>query len=423
MVKILTIFILATFLACGNKQSTVIQNGTEQSEQRGNQEDSTGFKITYQEDYSSIHPKDQSKRESWFNKMRKDPVGFFKKILGIYKGGFLSKEHEEFITSVLKDPTKKAATETTLFVSEDIEDKDLAASHLNKIPIYIGATDLAGSSYSNKKLKKVLGYSTQEPGFGDRVSASTRYVVGGTSYIDTNRQPNNPSSVKWIHVWGPNFEGSSSYDYKTLVKNKKLDRVGYAKTLGKSLYNVFVAAKSFNPNGKVYLRLPGIGQGVYLSLLSTQDTAFANAVFVEIVAKLSQLPEFSNIQVDLCLWDGILNVFKSNKCPTATKLYQQGGTNFNPIDKGDLFDLSSYSKQDLVALVNAWDNRSFVGNGRINDGSIDGYAIAAMGPGKKLPNTAYTHNAPLSTTPKQKIAKYRPSVDDNFYAALVESVG
>jgi len=52
-----------------------------------------------------------------------------------------------------------------------------------------------------------------------------------------------------------------------------------------------------------------------------------------------------------------------------------------------------------VCLVNAWDDRAFIGNGMIQDPTIDGFLVAnasATGgfkPGRNAVNTSYLHNA------------------------------
>jgi hypothetical protein len=47
-------------------------------------------------------------------------------------------------------------------------------------------------------------------------------------------------------------------------------------------------------------------------------------------------------------------------------------------------------------IVNAWDPKSFIGNGLMYDNTIDGYSVAGFGPGNKLMNSSYFHNPFLS---------------------------
>ena len=66
--------------------------------------------------------------------------------------------------------------------------------------------------------------------------------------------------------------------------------------------------------------------------------------------------------------------------------------------KGNLFepDISPGSISGEL-MVNAWDNKSFIGNGGSDDGTIDGWMISGDGPGESFINSSYTHNPFFAT--------------------------
>ena len=60
---------------------------------------------------------------------------------------------------------------------------------------------------------------------------------------------------------------------------------------------------------------------------------------------------------------------------------------------GNLMKLPNQDPNIIDVVVNAWDNRSFVGNGGSHDKTIDGFVVAnAGGYNNDFRNTSYHHN-------------------------------
>ena len=77
----------------------------------------------------------------------------------------------------------------------------------------------------------------------------------------------------------------------------------------------------------------------------------------------------------------------------TTKVFHNVGFNKNTQFKVKAPHKRRHSKlPPLQCIINAWDSRSWIGNGGSKDSTIDGMLISGAGAATKLPNTSYLHN-------------------------------
>ena len=247
----------------------------------------------------------------------------------------------------------------------------------NRYPVYFGAAKRR--MYRDSAVKKLLGYDPSSRS-DMTVDQNIRYTVAGLARV-RNVVPirNQITFVGVIHAWGINFETPKTYDYRKFVDSAtgKLRRQAYLHELQELIELIY---RSIPRNPKMtLLRIPRLGMGAYLSALGEEDSRFAQATFDKVLAACARR---FRIQTDLCEYERTKSEVR-NKYLTLPK----GGNLFGPILPRLLATGKAY-----CTLVNAWDSRSFIGNGGSRDPTVDGQMVAATGAGSALPNTSYLHN-------------------------------
>ena len=80
------------------------------------------------------------------------------------------------------------------------------------------------------------------------------------------------------------------------------------------------------------------------------------------------------------------------------------------VEYGNLFE----RRTGKYGVVNAWDSNSYIGNGLLNDPTIDGWFVAGYGPNKKLKNSSFLHNPVLNIKALQEELGYTQSASIKF---------
>lgn len=264
-------------------------------------------------------------------------------------------------------------------------------SLLCRYPVYYGRP--MTSMYSERKLSKVLKGCPKET----EIDESQRYVWGGpVDVMDENGKCLRKNLLSYVfHTWGVNLESKETYDYNLYVKKGRLQRRPFKATVEIMLNQLLSGVGMIDYDGKdVHIVIPQLGQGAFLSSLeSAEDVEWIKKCFLNLLAKVSKT--YSYIQIHYCLFDNGPNV----KSTHNLHIHKGNGSKFFGSNPGDMFYVArQLDDVDLLILVNAWDSRSFIGNGMAKDPTIDGFMVAGTASGRYWRNTSYLHQPLLHYT-------------------------
>lgn len=245
-----------------------------------------------------------------------------------------------------------------------------------RYPVYYGR--VMKQNYREEKLKLLHGYSTRDVAtvITPAVDEEARFGICGP--VLGVSEGILREDVWVLHVWGINFESTHTADYKAMLEGGwKPDM--YLKRCNELYASIRMAASHIHAllKKKVHIQSPGIGLGAFMSAVASPHAkdlmraAHCAAIRRTFVRSTSDW-EFHYTDYE---WLGASRL-KKHAYPSPR-----------------LFEIPCQKDGVVVLLINAWDNRSFIGNGGAHDASIDGYMVSGMGQGKTFPNSSYTHNA------------------------------
>eukprot|EP00386_Alphamonas_edax_P005460 GDKI01017604.1.p1 GENE.GDKI01017604.1~~GDKI01017604.1.p1 ORF type:complete len:410 (-),score=96.81 GDKI01017604.1:203-1360(-) len=347
----------------------------------------------------------------------------FDGVMSLYRFSYLGEhEHEQFVRHCLTDEetfnkmqssmsmvvTQLDASGTVTRPSTDT----ILDSMVYRYPIYYGG-HVSGSLSESADIKEVLGYEPVKEKMPP-IEGGVRYAYGGWARVNKKGWEGKDDGIAVVHVWGVNLESKGTHDFKTYVDphTHRLKTDTYKAVTKTTLHMackaaVQSAARVGNTQGVVCVRLPLIGLGAFLSALPNRaDVNSAYAAFFQSITELlgdtvstgdgvSVDTDLARVRVTVCIFDQSVHKMDAYKHWVGDARTQQliGGGRL--VEERDLFDVKSPptdSRNETICLVNAWDSRSYVGNGGACDPTIDGFIVSARGPGSRLPNSSYLHN-------------------------------
>jgi hypothetical protein len=263
------------------------------------------------------------------------------------------------------------------------EKQRLKDSCFHRYPVYYGC--LMEHMYNKKKVNDLFGYDpVTDP---KKVDPSLRYAIVGQAAVKTESNPPSISYIYVVHTWGVNLEESTTDDYRTFVDsqgNIKMD------LYSRQLYDMFTlcfkgASYAAKKTGRrAFLRIPLIGMGQFLSAVDYQNKQLAISAFLDNIERVSN--KFPDVRANIEDFGSIIT--PGAYFITGTLFVNSGGDLFDKSVPEDVSSVGPY----VTVLVNAWDPKSFIGNGLAQDSTIDGFMTSATGPGKSIPNTSFLHN-------------------------------
>lgn len=250
---------------------------------------------------------------------------------------------------------------------------ELISQHLrSRIPVYYGKV-----MYENFDRDYTSGLMGIE-NFEAELQIPGAYVICGPvvgEYKGAERYSHAAERYAYVaHTWHANFESHNTSDYKLYHSSGRFDLARYQKRCLDMFTAIDRAAMvaSEQTKKKARILLPRIGLGAYVSAVDARDLIEANARAIEQVWPTGR----TDVELHLCEFD------PSQKFRPLNSIAER---------KTDLFDIGNDTNVILV-LVNAWDNRSYIGNGGSQDPTIDGFMVSGFGAGAKFPNSSYIHN-------------------------------
>jgi len=256
---------------------------------------------------------------------------------------------------------------------------DLIRQHMvNRVPVYYGR--VMYGNFNKSYVSKLMGVTD----FENEVPLSGgAYVICGPvigQYKGMLRD-----DVYVAHTWHANFESRNTSDYKLYHTPTGQFHLDMYRQRCVDMFAAInrVALIVGQKTGKTpVVRLPRIGLGAFISAINPKyldDIIEANTYAIEHVWPKSN----HDVKVIICEYDS--NRFRSlNSSVIRTS-------------QCDLFNIGSQNPDETMILVNAWDNRSYIGNGGASDPTIDGFMVSGVSAGKTFPNSSYTHNHFISS--------------------------
>jgi len=301
---------------------------------------------------------------------------------------FSSKPHEDFVVKEWEE-YKQWYVKNMIFVGNCTLEEALP-SLLYRYPVYYGKPQTA--FYSQARLRRLF-----DPAKIKSVNPSIRYVWGGPVVLcDKSRNPESQDTYV-LHTWGVNLESQTTDDYATYVNKRdgRLKRGLYTKTTKAMVKHILDASMTAKNTATVaHVVMPQVGLGAFLRALTHfEDQEFAKNVLVNLLEDM--VPAYPALRVHYCVYasgeDGTQRPnTKVNPKPNLTVWHGNGKKRDN---HGDMFHvLNALSKVKVLIGVNAWDPKSFVGNGMVRDPTIDGMMVAGGGAGRVWKNSSFLHN-------------------------------
>jgi hypothetical protein len=287
--------------------------------------------------------------------------------------------------------TANAGTEPRAFVCVETPDASPAAVRaalVLRVPVYFGEPQR--HLYRDAMLQQYLGYTTKNAlQAADGLAGAVRLAIAGPLH----HMPS--AALGWaVHAYAPNLESVDTRDYRNLVDmSGALRPAPYKLRCNQLMSNVRTCVHEALRRSNVAIAnvfMPAMGLGAYLTSLSAADTVLAIELCAVAVAEEWATAAEHGIVLHLCLFDpSAYNAF------AALSLDNFGIVVHGPgAVAGNLFNklVIAHSTGALPIFVNAWDDRAFVGNGGVNDQSVDGFFVGGYGPNRELVNGSYAHN-------------------------------
>ncbi len=304
--------------------------------------------------------------------------------------------------------------ETRLFCPNSISEYnkyDILQHLVRRIPVYFGQA--RNDLFNWERVTRVLNYGYQNLQLNNELVSNIRYAITGP--INIMPYQGKPEIRAWVtHLWGVNFESTASDDYKILYeKPGGLDVDIYFDRQLDLFHLIFETAKYAQEREnvkRVRIQMPMIGLGQFLKAIPPKAQEACQLLFVEAMGKVLSLnPE---VHLKLCIFSP--HDFSQTCLDRINDLkpkYQNFSVGLGSQDGNLLLGVDNATRENgntLTCVVNAWDTRSFIGNGGSVDKTIDGFIVAnAGGYNNQFRNTSYLHNAffcPNVINPKKWIA-------------------
>lgn len=328
-------------------------------------------------------------------------------LAALYTFPFLgTAKHTNFVARAYADAHTRKTIAASMYLfhpsgeTRRVGGVSIADSLRARIPVYY-SKPMRGmyNEHAFKELLATLGVTQAHyEKVQERLSAATvaapppLYVISGRVDVDWKvRAPWHRVHV--AHAWGANINGKDQSPYLVALA---ADTCMYRNRINAMARCCIAAAASVAISGRtVTLRIPGIGMGDFLPYGADKD-AYADVLVVGFKRALARSSARANIRVEIVeygvrgsLARAVARANVPNGTPDSTVYYALGNLfHPKPLHGGT-------ASTDLM-LVNAWDDRSFIGNGGAEDPTVDGFMVAAFRGGAALPNTSYLHNVFLA---------------------------
>jgi hypothetical protein len=335
----------------------------------------------------------------------------FDQVLDIYTYPFYSEPiHRHFVKNQFRSNYTEVCGSVCLILPASVNHspsdlQQISLSLIYRYPVYYGREQ---SNFFNwSKVRDTLGYDNTEVSELSNQGLDHRYAILGKISVMSCESPLTPAILAtetgpniWIcHTWGVNLETSETLDYQNLVDHS--GQINYNKYLDRhrELFQLIVKsathARQQDSSQGVDIIIPMIGMGTYLRAMSLKQQKICQHIWLTaFFDMLRNLPH--QVHVKLCVYEPTAFTAIISK---LRLLRHQYGSKFK-LGEGSrsgnlMVDVPNPEQTNRsVCVVNAWDTRSFIGNGGSHDPTLDGMIVSNYG--KRNPqfrNTSYLHNS------------------------------
>jgi len=343
-------------------------------------------------------------------------------VLSIYKYPFLGDNlsycQHVFNTSQLFDHM----SDSMRLIYPSSFDKNDVFTHLKyRHPIHIDPTYVNGikkvnyGSIHEDKMKKVLGYDKSTAHHIDTIPAlkDLRYSILGWTPLHNS---DIAQEAYICHTWGVNLESRYTTDGRYVFSNGSCDDTKYFYLMALMMCQIEAAANEVHrQTGKrVVMRVSKLGLGVWASALKVNGKIpekypiqYRNFL-IQMTKNKPWLtifhPDFDNKKTFKIQQENI-----SDNYPGFDHLANTFADPFGPPD--------TIPDDSILLIINAWDDKSFIGNAGSHDNSLDGWIVSGSVGwpswngskiGSNFKNACYLHNSffhPSMFTDKNKLVK------------------
>jgi hypothetical protein len=321
-------------------------------------------------------------------------------ILSIYKYNFLSDKTEQFVKKIWKTPHgfAKIHNSARLIVNKNLN-KDEIKTHLSmRHPIHINGPQYKDIHHT--KLFNILHLTQSEI---EKIPENVwmRYGILAQTPILQNSDTIDVKKVWVLHTWGCNLETLDTTDAKYVFQSGEFSQIRYLKVMH-TMFDIFENAclhvhKETNRN--VVLRVTKLGFGAWLNEMPNCFIPLMKRKYEEFLFALTQKYKWLEIRHPIYPNHQTFGSFSKSKWELLER-------NHDPFGKPKFVHDNDYVEIPIdseLIIVNAWDDRSFIGNGGSRDNSLDGWLVA--GPcsgfpksefdlimGANMINASYLHN-------------------------------
>lgn len=213
-----------------------------------------------------------------------------------------------------------------------------------------------------------------------------------------------------IHAYGINFESRSTVEYQKYNINSGLNEGNIQKIKEATIIlyrNIIEGAINYRnryyADNDIKIIIPGMGMGAYLSSIRQENkSALINLYMDTLMEVLKDIkPWEQKVDITLAFLHNNKDRNERKQSLIRRKLDINGLNNIVKVIDDLFTPFPSYDGQ--LFYVNAWDNKSFIGNGLRHDPSVDGWFVAGYNFNKDLKNNSFLHNMPIFNP---KIAEY-----------------
>lgn len=269
------------------------------------------------------------------------------------------------------DPEETRDVTVALPPGSPFSDAEVRDSLRLRVPVFIG-----GAPTRSMYREGACGHSTEAA-----VAAQLPgmlYAVSGVAHTLPPRR----NAIVAIHTWAPNLESEDSPDFGALVRGGRVDAAEYLRRMERMVHCVMKSAchhRRRRGADRISVYMPMMGQGAYVSAVTDREQrAECRRALLTAVQRVA--PQYA----------GEASLFIATLAAPEEECVPRG------FPRDTLLTMSIFDVPDeplgSVAVVNAWDSHSLIGNGGARDSSVDGWMVSGSGPNRALRNSSYLHN-------------------------------
>lgn len=335
----------------------------------------------------------------------------YNELVGIYTGIGLEPKSKERTEWALKNPA--AFIDNVHVVSVETGAMDTAAlllafaRRLSTAVFIRGETcpKMFNTGKAGALFSRLTGFKPKE--LSAAADVRERMVVGGPVAFETLANCKY-ESIHYVHLYGINLEGKTSSEFKLLDGKSSAEAKPYIDRITRKTWAA--ATRLIKMYGCNAVHVPAVGLGAYITKRTDLKKVIINA-FMKAMLVLIKDPGFVLVLAIPDVGLGRTMIAWLEKCAPEVLIClsfsqwisAEYKTENVVVFTNDLFDLK-VPRCSKPCLVNAWDTRSLIGNGLNRDNTVDGFAVAGMGYGNKLPTSAFAHNVFLLEKARKALA-------------------